>query len=131
MLEDIKHLVVGTDLASVEIGGNYCRPITLHSFALMEITGNEILSESSKMIDVLGFIYLHSAPEAEIADVISEYISGNKTKYLKAVLGQKKIALTEMSNIAVKIRQMIETSLGSAATNSSEVEGNEKAQAAL
>lgn len=114
MLNDLEHLIVGTDKTVKTIGGISCRPLTLQTFALLELVGNEILTAtSSKMADVLGFIYLHSAPETELAETAAKYLAGDKSAILKAALSLPTIALTDLPKVASEIRQMIEEAMGS------------------
>lgn len=117
MLTDIQHLITGTSNTSESIAGIPCRPLTLQTFALLELTGNEILTApTTRMADVLGFIYLHSAPEAEVAEATAAYLGGDKARILKAALKLPPIPLTDLSAIAGQIRQMIERAMGSQVT---------------
>jgi hypothetical protein len=113
MLTDIQHLITGTSNTSESIAGIPCRPLTLQTFALLELTGNEILSApTTRMADVLGFIYLHSAPETEVAEAVAAYLGGDKARILKAALKLPPIPLSDLTQIAGQIREMIEKAMG-------------------
>lgn len=114
MLNDLQHLIVGTDKARTDIAGISCRPLTLQTFALLELTGNEILtSPSTRMLDVLGFLWLHSAPENEIADAVAAHMAGDKKQIITATLKLPTIPLSDISTVATQIREMIEKAMGS------------------
>lgn len=114
MLNDIQHLITAAAPDSESIGGIACRPLTLQTFALLELTDNQILTATStKMADVLGFIYLHSAPESQVAAAVASYLAGNKSKILEEALKLPTIPLADIGSIAQSIREMIERAMGS------------------
>lgn len=114
MLNDIQHLITAAAPNGEQIAGINCRPLTLQTFALLELTENQILTATeTKMADVLGFIYLHSAPEKEIAEAVSAYIAGNKSRILQETLKLPTIPLNEIGKIAQSIREMIEKAMSS------------------
>lgn len=114
MLTDIQHLITGTSNAAATVAGIPCRPLTLQTFALMELTGNELLTApSTRMADVLGFIYLHSAPQEKVAEATAAYLAGDKARILKESLNLPSIPLADLADIALQIREMIEQATGS------------------
>jgi|688.fasta_scaffold682784_1 hypothetical protein len=114
MLNDIQHLIIGASGPSSTIAGIPCRPLTLQTYALMELTGNELLTApSTRMADVLGFIYLHSAPQEKVAEATAAYLAGDKARMLKEALNLPSIPLADLADIARQIREMIEQATGS------------------
>ncbi len=114
MLNDIQHLITAAANTGEPIAKVNCRPLTLQTFALLELTDNQILTATeTKMADVLGFIYLHSAPEKEIAEAVSAYVAGNKSRILQEALKLPSIPLSDIGNIAQSIREMIERAMRS------------------
>lgn len=106
MLNDIQHLIAPD---SETVAGLNLRPLTLQTYALLEMTENQILtSPEARMQDVLGFLFIHTADLKAVSTVASNYLNGNKAAVLQAALALPPIALSDLTSIAAQIRGMIE-----------------------
>lgn len=106
MLNDLQHLILPE---SETVAGLPLRPLTLQTYALLEMSENQILTApEARMQDVLGFIYLHTADLKAVSSTVSAYINGNKSAILQAALTLPPIPLSNLADIARQIRAMIE-----------------------
>ena len=106
MLNDIQHLITSEENT---INGLNLKPLTLQTYALLEMTENQILtSPEARMQDVLGFILIHTADAKTVSTVAAQYVNGNKAAVLQAALALPAIALSDLTPIAQEIRAMIE-----------------------
>lgn len=106
MLDDLQHLILPE---AETVAGLTLRPLTLQTYALLEMSENQILTApEARMQDVLGFLYLHTADLKAVCSTVSAYVNGNKAAILQAALTLPPIPLSNLAAIAQQIRGMIE-----------------------
>jgi hypothetical protein len=131
MLQDLQHLLL-PDKMHIDVAGIRCRHLTVQSYAMLELTKNGILRDPEpSMFDVLAFLWIHSAPEADVSEAVADFLSGSSARLLKEVHSKlPPLHPSKLREIVDQVRKMVEEASSTQAaidgeTNSGNAVGRE------